>query len=159
MPDYKNGKIYTIRYRGDDSLIYVGSTCNDLAKRWWHHKSMSKCEKSKDYNKLLYQKIRETNIEDWYIELYEDCPCDDKNQLNRREGEIIRQIGTLNKEVAGRTCKEWHKENYTINRNKILEKQSQKITCQCGKVFRYGDKTSHIRTQRHQEYIKFQEHL
>ncbi len=23
---YKNGKIYTIRYKNDDSLIYVGST-------------------------------------------------------------------------------------------------------------------------------------
>ncbi len=25
---YKNGKIYTIRYRNDDSLIYVGSSVN-----------------------------------------------------------------------------------------------------------------------------------
>ena len=29
---YKNGKIYTIRYRNDDSLIYVGSSCLPLYK-------------------------------------------------------------------------------------------------------------------------------
>ncbi len=28
MLDYQNGKIYTIRYRKDDSLIYVGSLCH-----------------------------------------------------------------------------------------------------------------------------------
>ena len=29
---YKNGKIYTIRYKNDDSLIYVGSTIQPLFK-------------------------------------------------------------------------------------------------------------------------------
>ncbi len=36
---YKNGKIYTIRYRNDDSLIYVGSTVQSLFKRWFGHKT------------------------------------------------------------------------------------------------------------------------
>ena len=36
---YKNGKIYTIRYKNDDSLIYVGSTVQPLFKRWHQHKS------------------------------------------------------------------------------------------------------------------------
>ena len=36
---YKNGKIYTIRYKNDDSLIYVGSTIQPLFKRWYEHKS------------------------------------------------------------------------------------------------------------------------
>ena len=67
---YKNGKIYTIRYKNDDSLTYVGSTIQPLFKRWFQHKSKVNKEK---FNTLLYQKIRETNIEDWYIELYEDC--------------------------------------------------------------------------------------
>jgi len=32
---YKNGKIYTIRHKNDDSLIYVGSTVQPLFKRWY----------------------------------------------------------------------------------------------------------------------------
>ena len=37
--------------------------------------------------------------------------------LKKREGEIIRQIGTLNKSIAGRTQKEWEQDN----KNKIRE--------------------------------------
>ena len=36
---YNNGKIYTIRCRLDDNLIYVGSTMQPLHKRWCTHKS------------------------------------------------------------------------------------------------------------------------
>jgi hypothetical protein len=56
---------------------------------------------------LSYQKLRETNIEDWYIELHENFPAERKEQLNKREGEIIRALGTLNKCIAGITCKEY----------------------------------------------------
>ena len=35
---------------------------------------------------IFYEKIRETNIEDWYIELYEEFSCENKEQLNKREG-------------------------------------------------------------------------
>ena len=28
--EYKNGRIYTIRYKNDDSLIYVGSTIRPI---------------------------------------------------------------------------------------------------------------------------------
>ena len=68
---YKNGKIYTIRCKNDDSLIYVGSTVQPLFKRWFEHKSKANNEKYETYNKLLYQKIRETNnLNDWYIDRY-----------------------------------------------------------------------------------------
>ena len=108
---YKNGKIYTIRYKNDDSLIYVGSTIQPLFKRWHGHKCRVNNEKSKEYNYFLYQKMRETNIEDWYIELYEEFSCESKEQLNQREGEVIRKIGTLNKLIAGRTPKEYVEDN------------------------------------------------
>ena len=52
----------------------------------------------------FYQYIDDWN--DWYIELYENYPCENKEQLNKREGEIIREIGTVNKQIAGRTYKE-----------------------------------------------------
>ena len=43
----------------------------------------------------------------FYIELYEMCKCDTKEELNKREGEIIRQIATMNMKIAGRTKKEY----------------------------------------------------
>ena len=44
MPDYSNGKIYTIRNRNDDTKIYVGSTSQPLYKRFHQHKKDSKKE-------------------------------------------------------------------------------------------------------------------
>jgi hypothetical protein len=42
MPDYSNGKIYTVRCSNDPKLIYVGSTTQSLSKRWGNHKAMWK---------------------------------------------------------------------------------------------------------------------
>jgi gas vesicle protein len=130
---YQNGKIYTIRNKNDETLIYIGSTVQPLHKRYYEHKQNAYNEKCKDYKMLLYQKIRETNnINDWYIELYENFPCNNKEQLNKREGEIIREIGTLNKNVAGRTSKEYReakkdklKEKAKIYREPIKEKKKE----------------------------------
>jgi hypothetical protein len=109
---YKNGKIYTIRYRGDKDLIYVGSTTQLLHKRWYEHKKNCLNENNIQYHMKLYQKMRETNdIENWHIELYEDFSCDRKEQLHKREGEIIREKSTLNRYIAGRTNEEYRHEN------------------------------------------------
>ena len=51
MPNYQDGKIYTIRCRNDDSLIYVGSTTQMLCKRFQSHK----CNKT---NLNKYYKIK-----------------------------------------------------------------------------------------------------
>lgn len=106
MPDYSKGKIYTIRCLTDDNLIYVGSTIQPLYKRWNEHK----CRSKTDINKLLYSFIGD-DWGNWYIELYELYPCNTKEELDRKEGEIIRLIGFLNVVVAGRTQKEYYKEN------------------------------------------------
>ena len=119
MPDYKNGKIYTIRCRDDPTLIYVGSTIQKLSQRWAKHKSCSKNPNNKDYNINLYEHMR-NNTEGFYIELYEDYPCENVEQLCRREGQLIREISTLNKNIAGRTKEEYKEENRE-NKNKYMK--------------------------------------
>ena len=121
MNKYNNGKIYTIRCTDDNNLIYVGSTIQPLYKRWNDHKKRYNKEKNKEYNKLLYVKMREIGIDNFYIELYEDYPCEKKEELNRKEGEFIRQLGTLNTVIAGRTPKEY----YDDNKELISEKGRQ----------------------------------
>ena len=106
MPNYQDGKIYTIRCRTDNALIYVGSTTMTLPRRIAEHRFASVSNNSRK----LYQSVN-NNWDNWYIELYEVFPCENKEQLNKREGEIIREIGTLNCEIAGRTRKEWREEN------------------------------------------------
>ena len=129
MPDYKQGKIYTIRCKTDDTLIYVGSTIEPLCRRMSKHKYDS----TKRPNICFCQYV--DDCDNWYIELFENFPCNSKEELNKREGEIIREIGTVNKQIAGRTDKEWYKdnkerilkqrkENYNTNKDKILQNVS-----------------------------------
>ena len=168
---YKRGKIYTIRCRYDDSLIYVGSTINILAKRMGRHRGDKKCS--------LYQYV-DGNWKDWYIELYEEYPCNNKQLLEKREGEVIREISTINKQIAGRTMKEWwednrekiaeykkeyhqdnrekileyQKQHYQANKEKIAEQRKEIITCDI-----CGCESTRNNLQRHQKTAKCQSHI
>jgi len=111
MPDYSKGKIYTIRNRNDDTKIYVGSTIQSLAVRFGGHKKHSKIEKY--MNMKLYIEVN-NDWSKWYIELYENFPCDNREQLLKREGEITRLIGTLNSRIEGRDSKQYYIDNAEI---------------------------------------------
>ena len=155
---YLKGKIYTITNINDNTLVYVGSTTQTLRKRLANH--------IQDYNRDkccgFYKYVE--NWEDWKIELYEKYPCENREQLNKKEGSIIRLIGTLNSFVAGRTYKDWVSDNvnkvYEINKKwrdnnveKLKEKRLVKITCDiCGFV---GAKNKLLRHQRTQKCINF----
>ena len=117
---YLRGKIYTIRCTSDNSLIYVGSTIETLSQRFSRHHSNCYNEKERGYNMLLYKTIRTKEWDDFYIELYENYPCKSKEELNKREGEIIRQIGTMNVKISGNVVdkKEYMKKYYIKNKNK-----------------------------------------
>jgi len=126
MPNYQNGKIYTIRCRTDDTKIYVGSTTMTLSKRIAEHRYASV---NKEKTKTMWYKDIE-DWKDWYIELYEECPCENKEQLCKREGEVIREIGNLNKDIAGRTRKEWTTDNpekVKITQKKFYENHKEEI--------------------------------
>ena len=114
---YKRGMIYTIRNIKDDTMIYVGSTINSLSKRFNSHKNACK----KGLVVSLYSYIENNDWSDFYIELYEKYPCNDRAELDRREGEVTREIGTINKNIAGRTRKEYRDEYYEKNIDKIKE--------------------------------------
>ncbi len=122
MPNYQQGKIYTIRCRTDDTMIYVGSTTQPLCERLAQHKRGSKNEK--EINRLIYKSIND-DWDNWYIELHSLCPCSCKEELCRREGEVIREIGNLNMEIAGRTRKEFSIDYYETNKEKLLLHQKK----------------------------------
>ena len=101
MPDYENAKIYTIRCKTDENLIYVGSTTQTLSQRWTDHKHhFTHVNKQ---NRVLYKKINEIGFDNFYIELFLEYPCANKSQLQQKEGEITRKIGNMNMVIAGNT--------------------------------------------------------
>ena len=105
---YLNGKIYKIWniINGD---VYVGSTCSLLCKRMAKHRDALTVEKLQ--NRALYKLMLELGKDKFHIELVEDYPCENKEQLRKREGFYIRQMGTLNMVIEDRTRQEYIKDN------------------------------------------------
>jgi hypothetical protein len=136
MPNYANGKIYTIRFHNSNE-IYIGSTIQSLAVRFGGHKIMNSCS--------LYQIIHNKYDGKWdecYYELYENYNCNNKEELHKKEGEVIRlfkndeNYNCINLKIAGRTNKEYyidnlekikkqHKQHRIDNVDKIKEHKKQ----------------------------------
>ena len=100
--------------------VYVGSTCKMLAFRWATHvlalgKSMTSVDKEVN-----------GDWDNWCIEFYELFPCDCKMMLKRREGEIIKQIGTINQRVAGTSKLESQRNHYEKNKKIINQKKEER---------------------------------
>ena len=106
--DFRNGRIYRILNHIDDEC-YVGSTTQALSKRMVEHRGQVYCNRTR--NIPLYIKMLKEGVENFYIELIEEYPCDNLEQLRKREGHYIREMGTLNKVIAGRTKSEYVKDN------------------------------------------------
>ena len=127
MPrDYSKGKIYCLRSYQTD-LIYIGSTVQDLKDRMYSHRT-NKATTAKEIMKYP----------DAYIELIENYPCNSKNELDKREGEIQREYIAkqlaVNKNISGRSKQEWREDNkeynkkyYEENKDKIKEIQKEYV--------------------------------
>ena len=169
MPNYDNGKIYKLWIHETDD-IYIGSTIQNLSQRLSQHK--------KDYNKnvgFCSSKILFELSDNVMIELIEEYKCDNKNQLERKEGEHIRNNKCVNKYIAGRTQQDYilenrnkileYQQNYyngnkvellkksklyrEQNKDKINEKALEKVKCECGCEVIKRHLLRHKRSQKH----------
>lgn len=181
MPDYSKSKLYFIRSHQTD-LVYVGSTTQKLMYRFQAHK--------RDYKLYLEGKLKRictssliVKYDDAYIELVKECPCDNKEQLHKFEGELIRNTECVNKYISGRNFKEWVEDNkekrgeymttylkqyvvdnnetikaykkqyYEKNKEKILDEAKVKMECECGSKINKGDLAQHKRTKKHTLFL------
>ena len=131
--NYINGKIYKITDIAYTKM-YIGSTTQSLAKRFSLHKSKYKLWQDGKFNKLtVFDLFNEFGIENCKIELIEEFPCDNRMELERKEGEHIKNSECVNKRIEGRTKKEYRQDNkeeikeyqkqyYFDNKDKILDK-------------------------------------
>jgi hypothetical protein len=121
MSKYQNSKIYKLVSPHTDE-IYIGSTTQRLCHRLSGHKSDCKKIKNKSTSSKLFE------LGEVKIILIEECPCDNKEQLLKRERHHIENNKCLNKCIPGRTVKEYYddnkekiKEYYQNNKEKIKE--------------------------------------
>ena len=105
MPEYKNSKIYKIWSPSHDDLQYIGSTTQELSMRMCGHRAHYK-----KYLKGKYPYLRSFDIlkfDDCRIDLLEYFHCNSKTELCKKEGEMIKNNVCVNKNIPGRTQKEW----------------------------------------------------
>ena len=129
----------------------------------------------KRFLKGLGRNVRSFDIiknNDYKIELLENCDIKTKQELIERERFYIENNECLNKNIPGRSYKEWRidnkdyqkqyridnkdkiKEYYITNKDKINIKRIQKVDCECGGKFSFNNKSQHLRTTKHQKFIK-----
>ena len=120
MVNYANGEIYKI-VCDTTGLIYIGSTCERLLSRRLsaHTGDYRKWVKGNSKNYVTSFKIFENN--NYHIELIEVYPCSIFDELTTREGWYQQNNECVNKNIAGRTKKEY----YEDNKGKILEINKQ----------------------------------
>jgi len=184
--DFTYAKVYKIVNDVDDE-VYVGHTCKQyLSQRFANHKYKynSNNEIARTSCKSFYDHIRKIGFGHFSIELIETVKCSTIDELKAREGHWIREIGTLNKCITGRTSQEYRIDNksilnekariktseyrklnhekakacqrkhYNENKNKILEKRKEQFVCGCGLSLLKINKACHERSNKHQTWLK-----
>ena len=159
---------------------YVGSTAN-ITKRKYHHKHDCNNVNGKAYDFRVYQYIRENGgFENQDMVVLETVQYNDKYELKARERHHLELLGaTLNTRTPGRIDAEWreenkehvkqrekqyrqdnaeqikqHKKQYCEqNKEQIKQQTTQKHDCQCGGKYTNSNKSSHMKSVKHQKYL------
>jgi hypothetical protein len=150
MVNYQNSKIYKI-WSPQTDKIYIGSTVKLLCRRMADHKSDYKAYLEGRQHFISSYKLIE--LSDCAIELIENYSCNSREELNKREGEIIRQNkdNCVNYQIAGRTKLQWRNDNN--------ERRFVKYNCSCGSTLRKEDKARHERTNKHKAWVENQNQM
>jgi len=173
MPDYQKAKIYKLYSVSNEELVYYGSTIETLSARLSKHVY--------DYNNNnSIESSLVIGAGDYKIELVENYPCVNKQQLVKKESEYIRNNICVNRNIPDRTKKEYYQDNkeklteqkkqyYENNKEALAEKKKEyreknketiaeqkkeKITCECGCIVRKDGLVRHKKSNKHLELIQ-----
>ena len=143
--------IYRLYYEIDGKTYdYIGST-NCLRQRFNEHNSRVSNDKCDDYLKPLYLFIRNNGgWENWFHEILEVLPkTTTETELFDIENKYINLLKpNLN--------------YYTVPNRSLEERLHAKLQrdmskpCECGGSFTQYGQLRHLRTNKHQNYLKFQ---
>ena len=173
MVNYQKSKIYKIISPHTDKC-YVGSTTKDrLSNRLAGHRSDLKTGIAITSKYIL-------ELGDYEIVLLELYPCNSKDELHMRERHYMETLDCVNNKNVARTIlekveiqricnkthrmnnKEYHKKRtsdyYEKNKDSLKQKRkerdSSKITCECGCIISRANTTRHKKSKRHLDPIQ-----
>lgn len=118
---YKNGKIYKIVDIGYNKCYY-GSTIQSLSMRMGgHRRDYTRWKNDNIGHTTVYNIFDEFDINNCKIELVELFPCSSKSELEAREGYHIKDNDCVNKNLMGRSKREYR----NANKERISEYNQQ----------------------------------
>jgi hypothetical protein len=140
--------IYKISIAGED---YIGST-RDLKQRKREHKSACYNPNYHSYDSKIYTTIRANGGWDCCeITPVEEFECETKQQACIREEHWRREYkALLNTYKAFRTDEELKED---LKKNQI-KRCAEKTDCDCGGKYYNPNKSRHLKTQRHQDFMQ-----
>jgi len=122
MVNYQNTKIYKIVSHLGPKIYIVSTTKEYLSQRMDTHRSNYKSWKNWNSNKTMsFELFEEYGIENCKIVLIEVFPCTIYDEQASREAYYIKTLECVNKNVPGRTKKEYREDN----KYKIKEDEKQ----------------------------------
>jgi hypothetical protein len=175
---YANGKIYKLCSNVDDK-IYIGSTVGTLPKRLYDHKECLVRHPERN----VYNHFNSIGAENIKIVLVESFPCANRAELCKRERHWYDELKPeLNKAIPARTHQQYYQDikdspeqkkrnkiNYAKNKEKInarakkyrednkekvKEKASEKINCECGFTYSKTNRGRHLKSKHHTEWME-----
>ena len=147
MNKYQNSSIYKLSSYSQPNLIYVGSTYQTLNKRLKGHKNaFNAFNRGKGKYCSSFEIIK---LGDYHIDLIENFPCENRQQLNCRETYFIKTMNCVNKCVSYLTDEERKEAKLKCNRE--FKKKYNQITniCDCGQEFVRNYKSMHLKSLFH----------
>lgn len=139
------GFIYRIKEK-EGNGCYVGSTKN-INKRTLQHKLACLYKPNvSPYNYI----IGKGGFSNFTIEVIEEIENIDRKDLLKKEGDYIRQFGTLNKKISGRTLQQYNIDNI----DRLREHRRKVVDCNiCGCKSYKKNLARHRRTKTHQKNL------
>ena len=151
----RTGFIYKI-HSYNTNLLYYGSTYNKLGKRLANHKSYYKRWLINKKKYVTSFKIIE--LDDPLITLVESIICNNRDELRARERWYIENNNCVNKNIPGRTIKEYYESNKDkyreYNKERTTNKYIQKYFFEVQTDVKAYYDLNNIQKKRYHQFIK-----
>ena len=149
---YNSSLIYTIRSH-QTNKYYIGSTTQSLSRRLSEHiRDYKKYLVNNDNKYMSSYEILQYN--DYYIELLISYPCNSRDELHRKEGELIRQYKSdvVNIVINGRTYKQYTEDNKTHIAEKCKQYAKEHQESIAERMNRYREDNKLLITEQYKQY-------
>ena len=132
MNYFIDGKIFKIASKLRPNIVYVGSTYRELDKILEHYKQ--KYQLFLENRQKYLECFEIINRGDCSIELLENFPCENINQMKERELYFIQTLNCVN----------------SIKRSRV---NVDRVECECGATFNKNHERFHENSKNHMAYL------